>query len=97
MCGSLKAPPRGLMSAFAMALIRGYQRFLSPWLGMQCRYCPTCSAYTIEAIDRFGLVRGGWLGLRRMGRCHPFTILGGGEGADPVPRDYVWWGRQSLP
>jgi hypothetical protein len=96
MCGSLKSPPRG-PTAFAVALIRGYQAFLSPWLGLQCRYYPTCSAYTIEAIDRFGLLRGGWLGLRRIGRCQPIAVLGGGEGADPVPRDYVWWGHGSTP
>jgi putative membrane protein insertion efficiency factor len=96
MCGSLKTRPPGA-TAFAIALIRGYQRLLSPWLGMSCRYYPTCSAYMIEAIDRFGALRGGWLGLRRIGRCQPIVILGGGAGADPVPQDYVWWGRGSLP
>ncbi|MEO8223380.1 MAG: membrane protein insertion efficiency factor YidD [Gammaproteobacteria bacterium] len=76
-------------SRLAVLLIRGYQRALSPWLGLSCRYLPTCSAYSIEAIERFGLPRGSWLGLRRIGRCHPW----GGAGADPVPRDYVWWGH----
>ncbi|MEZ5565570.1 MAG: membrane protein insertion efficiency factor YidD [Gammaproteobacteria bacterium] len=77
----------------ATALIRGYQRALSPWLAGRCRYHPTCSAYAIEAIERFGLLRGIWLGLRRIGRCHPIAALGGSSGVDPVPQDYVWWGR----
>ncbi|MDP2325637.1 MAG: membrane protein insertion efficiency factor YidD [Gammaproteobacteria bacterium] len=96
MCGCLKTTSHR-PAALGIALIRGYQRFLSPWLGTQCRYFPTCSAYAIEAIDRFGLLRGGWLGLRRIARCQPIAILGGGEGADPVPRDYVWWGRDLPP
>jgi uncharacterized protein len=97
MCGDVKSgPPQrraGLAARAAIGLIRSYQVALSPWLGANCRYLPTCSAYAIEAITRFGLVRGGWLGLRRIGRCHPFTALGAGAGADPVPKDYVWWGR----
>ena len=79
----------GRTAALAIALIRGYQRLLSPWLGMHCRYIPTCSAYTIEAISRFGALRGTWLGLRRIARCQPIGFLGGGTGADPVPEDYV--------
>ena len=93
MCGGLRpgpAPGRTSLAArAAIGLIRGYQAALSPWLGMNCRYLPTCSAYAIEAIGRFGLLRGGWLGLRRICRCHPWAAAG----ADPVPRDYVWWGR----
>ena len=96
MCSDLKTTARGSAS-LAIALILGYQRFLSPWLGMRCRYYPTCSAYAIEAIERFGLLRGAWLGLRRIGRCQPFAVLGGSEGPDPVPEDYVWWGRESPP
>ena len=92
MCGSLSTQP-GRSAAVAIALIRGYQRLLSPWLGAHCRYFPTCSSYAIEAISRFGAWRGAWLGLRRIGRCQPFAFLGGGSGADPVPENYVWWGR----
>jgi putative membrane protein insertion efficiency factor len=92
MCGNLKSPP-GAASALAIGLIQGYQRLLSPWLGMNCRYFPTCSAYAIDAIRRFGAVRGSWLALRRIGRCQPFVWLGGSSGVDPVPQDYVWWGR----
>jgi putative membrane protein insertion efficiency factor len=72
-----------------MALIGGYQRFVSPVLGPRCRFHPSCSSYAGEAIQRFGLARGGWLAARRLGRCHPFST----GGADPVPERYRWWGR----
>ena len=91
MCSDLKHPRPGLAARAALGLIRAYQHLLSPWFGMQCRYLPTCSAYTLEAIQRFGLLRGGWLGLRRIGRCRPYAACG----ADPVPEDYVWWARAS--
>jgi putative membrane protein insertion efficiency factor len=64
-----------------LGLIRTYQLTLSPWLGRDCRYMPTCSAYAAEAIRRFGPRRGAWLALKRVGRCHPW----GGAGYDPVP------------
>jgi putative membrane protein insertion efficiency factor len=64
-----------------LGLIRAYQLTLSPWLGRQCRYVPTCSEYAAEAIRRFGPLRGGWLALKRIGRCHPW----GAAGYDPVP------------
>jgi uncharacterized protein len=64
-----------------LAAIRVYQLALSPWLGRQCRYLPTCSAYAAEAIERFGALRGSWLALKRLSRCHPW----GGSGYDPVP------------
>lgn len=87
----------GLPVRIGTALIRGYQKLLSPWLAGRCRYHPTCSAYAIEAIERFGLLRGSWLGLRRIGRCHPIGFLGGSSGFDPVPERYVWWGRGAPP
>jgi len=62
-------------------LIRGYQLGISPWLPSSCRYLPTCSDYSLEAVGRHGPVAGGWLALRRILRCHPF----GGSGYDPVP------------
>lgn len=62
-------------------LIRGYQRFISPLLGPHCRFTPTCSQYGVEAISRFGFVKGGWLTLKRVLRCHPLND----GGHDPVP------------
>ncbi len=64
-----------------LVMIRGYQRWLSPLLQANCRYLPTCSAYAVDAINMHGSVRGSWLALRRLLRCHPF----GGSGFDPVP------------
>ena len=61
--------------------VRAYRLLISPWLGPSCRYQPTCSAYALEALEKHGAVRGGWLALRRIIRCHP----GGGSGFDPVP------------
>ena len=73
----------------ARALIRAYQRTLSPWLGTNCRFVPTCSVYADEAIARFGLLRGGWLAARRIARCQPFCA----GGYDPVPEEFSWRGR----
>ncbi len=70
-----------LLSIIFLILIRSYQLFLSPVLGANCRYAPTCSGYAQEAIRQHGPFRGGWLALRRIGRCHPW----GGSGYDPVP------------
>ncbi len=64
----------------ALLIIRGYQLVLRPFLSGQCRYLPTCSEYAAEAIATFGVWRGGWMGLHRVTRCHPF----GGSGLDPV-------------
>lgn len=56
----------------AVVLLRGYKRYLSPLLPPACRFYPTCSEYAREAIERYGVLKGGWLGLRRVARCHPF-------------------------
>lgn len=70
-----------LMAGLLTGLIRLYQVTISPLLGPNCRYAPSCSEYAREAITRFGPLRGGWFALRRLGRCHPW----GGSGYDPVP------------
>jgi len=64
-----------------MALITGYRRFVSPLLGPRCRFAPSCSAYALEAVREHGALRGTWLAVRRIGRCHPFNP----GGFDPVP------------
>jgi putative membrane protein insertion efficiency factor len=69
------------VSRLLLLLIRIYQLTLSPVMGRQCRYLPTCSDYAREAIERHGALRGSWLAIRRIGRCHPW----GGSGHDPVP------------
>ena len=62
-------------------LVLGYRYSVSPMLGMQCRFHPSCSAYSLEALERHGALRGGWLSLRRLARCHPWHP----GGHDPVP------------
>jgi putative membrane protein insertion efficiency factor len=64
-----------------IVLIRFYQVAISPWTPAACRYHPTCSQYALEAVRRHGGLRGGWMAVRRIGRCHPW----GGSGYDPVP------------
>lgn len=69
------------MAQALIFLIRAYQRLLSPLLGPRCRFYPSCSQYALDAIERFGPVRGGWLALCRLSRCHPLNP----GGVDPVP------------
>lgn len=73
------------MRSLAILLIRLYQWTLSPFLGQNCRFHPSCSQYALEAIGRFGLLRGSWLAIRRIGRCHPWNP----GGFDPVPESGV--------
>ena len=69
------------LTALGIALIRAYQLCISPWLGANCRFEPSCSAYGIAALRGHGLLRGSWLTIRRLLRCHPFAQ----SGHDPVP------------
>ena len=75
--GAVTHGPRHAM----IALLRGYQLVVSPWVGPACRFEPTCSQYALEAVSSRGAIRGGWLAARRVCRCHPL----GGSGYDPVP------------
>ena len=70
------------MKKVFLLLIRFYQDAVSPWFPARCRFRPTCSAYAYEAISRYGALKGGWLALRRLLRCHPFYK---GNFFDPVP------------
>jgi|TARA_S200000501_G_scaffold340771_1_gene349612 putative membrane protein insertion efficiency factor len=67
-------------------LIKGYKFLISPLFGHSCRYLPTCSEYTIEALKEYGLIKGLFKSLKRILSCHPIKFLGGGEGFDPVKK-----------
>jgi putative membrane protein insertion efficiency factor len=69
------------MQYIVIAFIRFYQKIISPLLGSNCRYYPTCSHYMVGAIEKYGVARGGWMGLQRIMRCHPWHK----GGYDPVP------------
>jgi len=70
-----------LVKKIFIKMIRGYQRYISPMTGPHCRYTPTCSQYAIEALEKYGVVKGLWLSVRRILRCHPWAE----GGYDPVP------------
>ena len=72
---------RKLFARLLLTPVYLYRYFISPLLGVNCRFTPTCSVYTIEAVEKYGALRGGWLAVKRIGKCHPF----GDSGHDPVP------------
>tara|TARA_B110000467_G_scaffold71707_1_gene65119 strand:+ start:505 stop:756 length:252 start_codon:yes stop_codon:yes gene_type:complete len=79
------------MNIFTIALIKfikGYKFIVSPLLGHSCRYLPTCSEYSIEALKTFGFFKGLFLSAKRILSCHPIKFLGGGEGFDPVNKKF---------
>ena len=71
----------GLTAKIMLGLSRFYQYAVSPLIPPRCRYTPTCSQYALEAVKKYGALKGGWLVVKRIARCHPF----GGSGHDPVP------------
>tara|TARA_Y100000591_G_C21557802_1_gene556981 strand:+ start:49 stop:300 length:252 start_codon:yes stop_codon:yes gene_type:complete len=78
------------MNIFTILLIKfiiAYKFFISPLLGCSCRYLPTCSDYSIEALRTFGFFKGSFISLKRILSCHPIKILGGGDGFDPVNKN----------
>ena len=72
------------MKSILIFIIKIYKRMISPYLGNNCRYLPTCSDYFIECLKIYGLLQGSIKGIKRILTCHPIKILGGGEGFDPV-------------
>jgi hypothetical protein len=81
-----------MLAKLVLGLIWLYQKTLSPLVGMHCRFHPTCSRYTAQAVRQYGAIKGSWLGLRRIGRCHP----GYSGGEDPVPQQFTWWGHRPI-
>ncbi|MEP6607600.1 MAG: membrane protein insertion efficiency factor YidD [Burkholderiaceae bacterium] len=75
-----------MIKTIFLALIRGYRYLLSPWVGHSCRYWPTCSEYSLKAIDDHGVLRGVWMTLVRLARCHPYSA----GGVDLVPQQFSW-------
>jgi putative membrane protein insertion efficiency factor len=75
-----------VFSKIFILLIKLYQLILSPILGNNCRYLPTCSEYFIDCLTEFGFIKGSILGTKRILSCHPIKILGGGDGFDPVKK-----------
>jgi len=82
---ALRYLPRRFLVALLSAPIYVYRYTLSPMLPRSCRFEPSCSAYALEALSVHGPLKGSWLTLRRLSRCHPIAFLGGSSGTDPVP------------
>ena len=80
------------MRLLLVALLTGYRRVVSPLYGPVCRYYPSCSAYALESVQKHGSLKGLWLALRRVGRCHPWAA----GGLDPVPEPFTWWPTSSA-
>ena len=74
------------VNLFLISLIKFYKYFISPYIGPNCRYLPTCSNYFIDCVKLNGAFKGSALGIKRILRCHPIKFLGGKEGFDPVPK-----------
>jgi putative membrane protein insertion efficiency factor len=81
MLTTLRQKLHQLLLGLLMGAVRGYRCVISPLLGPRCRYLPSCSAYCLESLARYGLQKGLWLSVKRLARCHPW----GSSGYDPVP------------
>lgn len=84
--GGARRLARASLLRLAMGIVRLYQICISPLVPPSCRFQPTCSAYALEALQRFGPFKGTWLALKRIGHCHPVKWAGGRSGYDPVPQ-----------
>jgi len=76
-----------ILTLILIKLIKGYRFIISPLFGHSCRYLPTCSEYSIEALKVYGFFKGSYLSLKRILSCHPIKLLGGGGGFDPVNKN----------
>ena len=76
-----------IFTKLLITLIKSYKYFISPLFGNSCRYLPTCSEYSIDALKEFGLIKGIYMGMKRILSCHPIKFLGGNEGFDPVKKE----------
>ena len=77
-----------IFTVILIKIIKGYKFFISPLFGHSCRYLPTCSEYSIEALKKFGLAKGTFMSIKRILSCHPIKFLGGGDGFDPVEKNF---------
>ena len=75
-----------IFSYLLIKIIKVYQIVISPYLGNNCRYLPTCSEYFIDSLKEYGVVKGTLIGIKRILSCHPIKFLGGGEGFDPIKK-----------
>ena len=76
-----------IFTKLLITIIKSYKYFISPLFGNSCRYLPTCSEYSIDALKEFGLIKGIYMGMKRILSCHPIKFLGGNEGFDPVKKE----------
>ncbi|MBD1161637.1 membrane protein insertion efficiency factor YidD [Pelagibacterales bacterium SAG-MED15] len=77
------------MKYILIYIIKIYKYLISPLIGNNCRYLPTCSDYFIDCLNEFGLIKGSYMGTKRLLSCHPIKFLGGGEGYDPIEKKKV--------
>ena len=77
-----------IVTKILIKIIEGYKFLISPFLGSSCRYLPSCSEYSIEALKNYGFFKGTYMSVKRILSCHPIKFLGGGEGFDPVNKNF---------